>query len=128
MTRNTRKKQAETEEQVEAPVQESNLPVDTEGEKPETGETDQAEPEVVDLETAVRRSYGEAQAALRERHLAEFNEIRAAKVAAYGYTWAPKPTEREKREQALRELIAADPEAAAKILEEQGMAPSEGEG
>jgi hypothetical protein len=48
-------------------------------------------------------------AALLEKHRSDFNELMEAEAKKRGVTWKRKPTPEEKREAALRALLAEDP-------------------
>jgi hypothetical protein len=121
MPRNTTKSKAAAKDQQDQPVEDTSLP--GEGVKNE----DATEGQVVDRDTAIRQSYGDALKALKDKHLDEFNGLRQGIIRRLGHDWSPPLTERQKTEQAIREAIAADPELAAKLLAEQGITqPKEG--
>ena len=58
---------------------------------------------------AVKKAYSAATTALKEKYRDQFNADVAKRVKAAGFDWAPRPTEAEKREAALRALLAEDP-------------------
>lgn len=104
MTRGTTKKTAEAKP-AEAPQAEAPQP--------------EAESRVITRDEALRQSYHTATNLLREKHLKEFNALRAAEAKKLGHDWKPKPTDAERREQQLRALLEEDPSLRERILAEQ---------
>ena len=50
----------------------------------------------------------------------EFNQYMTEEAAARNVTWKRRPTEQEKREAKLRELLAADPDLLSRVLPQEG--------
>jgi hypothetical protein len=61
---------------------------------------------------ALNASYAETTAWLIENHRAEFDKHRAEVLAAKGIEWSPKPTQEQKDEEVLRELLERNPKLA----------------
>ena len=50
----------------------------------------------------------------------KFNQYMTEEAAARNVTWKRRPTEQEKREAKLRELLAADPDLLSRVLPQEG--------
>ena len=66
-------------------------------------------------EEALSKARSKALATLRENHRDEFNALITAEMKARGFQWKPRPTKAEKAEEALRKLLAENPELQAKV-------------
>lgn len=71
----------------------------------------------------LRLSYSEATKELREKHLAEFNEIRQRLAAAAGVDWKPALTEKEKAAAQMKELLTAHPDLVTELGLDSGKQP-----
>ena len=66
-------------------------------------------------EEALSKARSKALATLRENHRDEFNALITGEMKAHGFQWKPRPTKAEKAEEALRKLLAENPELQAKV-------------
>lgn len=64
---------------------------------------------------ALNKAYSAASARLREEHRKQFDALYVEEAAKLGVEYKPKPTEEEKAEQQLRELLAQHPNLRSKI-------------
>lgn len=67
---------------------------------------------------ALRKAYGEANTALREKHRDEFEALYVEKAAALGVTYTPPPSKADRARQQLAELLAANPDIKAELVDE----------
>lgn len=56
---------------------------------------------------------------LKESHLQEFNALKQREMQARGIDWKPKPTEKEKKAEQLRAILAEFPDLAASVTPTQ---------
>lgn len=78
-------------------------------------ESEQAKKDRAD---ALRKAYGEANTALREKYREEFEALYVQKAAALGVEYTPPPSKADKARQQLAELLAANPEIKAELVDE----------
>lgn len=67
---------------------------------------------------ALRKAYGLATTEVRENHRDEFEQAYVKHAAALGVQYTPPPSKAEKARQALAELLAANPEIRAELVDE----------
>lgn len=80
---------------------------------PDEGQAaDPAEMSKEDRDKGLREVYGEATKALREAHLAEFNQLRTKLAAERGIDWSPRPSATERKLAEIRQMMADDPALA----------------
>ena len=64
---------------------------------------------------ALSKARSKALATLRENHRDEFNALITGEMKAHGFQWKPRPTKAEKAEEALRKLLAENPELQSRV-------------
>lgn len=79
-------------------------------------EAKKADDKVETDDKALRReAYSKATSRLREENRDKFNALVQEEMSARGIEWKPRPTEVEKAEAQMRDLLAAHPELAEKF-------------
>lgn len=75
----------------------------------------QVEVDKAAYDEALSKARSNALATLRTENRDRFNQLIAAEMKANGHEWKPRPTKAEKAEEALRKLLAENPELQAKV-------------
>jgi hypothetical protein len=76
--------------------------------------TDQTQTEATDPK---RAAYSAATTKLRDAYRDQFNELLKQEMAARGIEWAPRPTDAQKAEREVAELLAKFPELKVKFTD-----------
>lgn len=65
-----------------------------------------------------RAAYSKATTRLRDAHRDEFNDLLKEEMASAGIEWSPRPTEEQKAEQEIAELLTKFPELKNRFAED----------